>query len=186
VICTGAWMQPVLEALGIPLRIERTTLHWFAEPADAPRMDLDNAPVHLVSDADDHATVVFQSMNGAIKVAGHGTGQFTTPRTIDRTIRGSDIAPVTATLLRYFPRNAGAWLRGATCMYTVTPHGHFIIDRHPAHPQVVIASPCNGFGFKFSAATGEAAAAMVVGDEPPVSVVPWSLAHAAREPGAPE
>ncbi len=93
-------------------------------------------------------------------------------------IRASDIAPVTATMQRYFPRNAGAWLRGATCMYTVTPHGQFILDRHPEHPQVVLGSPCNGFGFKFSGATGEALAAMAVGDEPPVSISHWSLASA--------
>jgi sarcosine oxidase len=43
----------------------------------------------------------------------------------------------------------------ATCLYTNTPDGHFLIDRHPAHPAVLIASPCSGHGFKFSSAVGE-------------------------------
>jgi sarcosine oxidase len=40
-------------------------------------------------------------------------------------------------------------------MYTNTPDEHFVIDAHPAHPEVVIASPCSGHGFKFSSAIGE-------------------------------
>jgi glycine/D-amino acid oxidase-like deaminating enzyme len=41
-----------------------------------------------------------------------------------------------------------------TCRYTMTPDEHFIIDRHPAHPQIVIASPCSGQGFKFAVLIG--------------------------------
>ena len=40
-------------------------------------------------------------------------------------------------------------------MYTNTPDRHFLIDFHPAHPQVLVASPCSGHGFKFSSAIGE-------------------------------
>ena len=43
-----------------------------------------------------------------------------------------------------------------TCVFTNTSDGRFIIDRHPAHPQVIISSPCSGHGFKFSSAVGEA------------------------------
>lgn len=41
-----------------------------------------------------------------------------------------------------------------TCRYTMTPDEHFIIDHHPAHPQIVIASPCSGQGFKFAVLIG--------------------------------
>jgi sarcosine oxidase len=40
-------------------------------------------------------------------------------------------------------------------MYTNTPDGHFIIDRHPYHPRVTIAAGFSGHGFKFAAVVGE-------------------------------
>ena len=59
-------------------------------------------------------------------------------------------------LLRRFLPQADGPLRSATvCLYTNTPDEHFWIDRHPAHPQVIIASPCSGHGFKFSSVIGE-------------------------------
>jgi glycine/D-amino acid oxidase-like deaminating enzyme len=53
-----------------------------------------------------------------------------------------------------------------TCLYTNTPDYHFILDRHPAYPNIVIGSACSGHGFKFAPATGELLAALVR-DEPP-------------------
>ena len=36
----------------------------------------------------------------------------------------------------------------------MTPDEHFIIDRHPEHPQIVIAAGFSGHGFKFSTLIG--------------------------------
>ena len=41
------------------------------------------------------------------------------------------------------------------CIFTNTPDEHFILDRHPKFPEVLIASPCSGHGFKFSSVVGE-------------------------------
>ena len=40
-------------------------------------------------------------------------------------------------------------------MYTNTPDEHFIIDRHPAHRNVVLACGFSGHGFKFCSVVGE-------------------------------
>jgi sarcosine oxidase len=42
-----------------------------------------------------------------------------------------------------------------TCMFTNTPDEHFILDVLPEFPQVVVASPCSGHGFKFASVIGE-------------------------------
>ena len=42
-----------------------------------------------------------------------------------------------------------------SCLFTNTPDRHFILDLHPEFPQVVIASPCSGHGFKFASVVGE-------------------------------
>jgi len=42
-----------------------------------------------------------------------------------------------------------------TCMFTNSPDEHFIIDRHPTVPQVVLAGGFSGHGFKFCSVVGE-------------------------------
>jgi sarcosine oxidase len=37
----------------------------------------------------------------------------------------------------------------------MTPDGNFVLDRLPGHPEIIIASPCSGHGFKFSPVIGE-------------------------------
>ncbi len=55
--------------------------------------------------------------------------------------------------------SAGGPLRAAkTCLYTMTPDNHFIIDRHPAIPGLVCGCCCSGHGFKFAPVIGEALA----------------------------
>ena len=41
------------------------------------------------------------------------------------------------------------------CMYTNTDDEHFIIDRHPEHPQVTVAGGFSGHGFKMASVVGE-------------------------------
>jgi len=35
------------------------------------------------------------------------------------------------------------------------PQAHFVLGLHPDHPQIVVASPCSGHGFKFASVLGE-------------------------------
>jgi sarcosine oxidase len=56
---------------------------------------------------------------------------------------------------RYFPDGEGPTVALKACLFTNTPDEHFIIDFHPEHPQVVIASACSGHGYKFSSVVGE-------------------------------
>jgi glycine/D-amino acid oxidase-like deaminating enzyme len=49
-------------------------------------------------------------------------------------------------------------LRGpgaAACMYVSTPDEHFVLARHPEHPQMIVACGFSGHGFKFVSAIGE-------------------------------
>ncbi|HJS79127.1 MAG TPA: FAD-dependent oxidoreductase, partial [Vitreimonas sp.] len=42
-----------------------------------------------------------------------------------------------------------------SCKYTLTPDHHFVVGAHPHHPNVVVASPCSGHGYKFASVMGE-------------------------------
>jgi sarcosine oxidase len=55
----------------------------------------------------------------------------------------------------YFPDGAGPTMTLKVCMFTNTPDEHFVVDVAPDEPEVVIASPCSGHGFKFASVVGE-------------------------------
>ena len=69
-------------------------------------------------------------------------------------------------LARYFPDANGPLLSWKTCIFTNTPDEHFIIDRYPGLPQVILASPCSGHGFKFASVIGEILADLAMDRDP--------------------
>src|SRR5437762_148002 len=66
---------------------------------------------------------------------------------------------------RYFPDGAGPTMALKTCLFTNSPDEHFVVDLHPQYPQVVVASPCSGHGFKFASVMGEILADLATGGQ---------------------
>ena len=62
---------------------------------------------------------------------------------------------IRAALADHIPAANGELVDAKTCLYTMTPDGDFIIDRLPGAPNVIVASPCSGHGFKFAPVIGE-------------------------------
>ena len=65
----------------------------------------------------------------------------------------------------------------AVCMYTMTPDAHFVVDTHPAHPQIAFAAGLSGHGFKFAPVLGEILAALALEGETQHPVEFLSLAR---------
>ena len=76
----------------------------------------------------------------------------------DRDVDADEERGVRALLDRCLPGVGDRRTRHAVCMYTMTPDEHFVVDRHPEHPQVAFAAGLSGHGFKFTSALGEALA----------------------------
>ena len=55
----------------------------------------------------------------------------------------------------HIPAANGPLVAAKTCLYTMTPDHDFLIDRLPGAPNIIIASPCSGHGFKFAPVIGE-------------------------------
>ncbi len=86
-------------------------------------------------------------------------------------------------LERYIPAAAGTTLGLKACLYTMTPDEHFIIDTLPDHPQVIVASPCSGHGYKFASAVGEVLADLATAGRSrlrPFAVLPRQACRAPR------
>lgn len=152
ILAAGAWTDRLVADLALPLRVERVPLHWFepADPASFARL-----PVYILSTEDGHFYGFPYLADQGLKVARHGDGDLTDPDALDRGHRPADEQRVRRFIRRYLPGGDGRLRESTVCMYTRTPDGHFIIDRHPRDEQVVIASPCSGHGFKFASAVGE-------------------------------
>jgi sarcosine oxidase len=170
VIAAGAWLPTLLKsALAARFSVQRQVLHWFAaaEPAlFAPSV----CPVFIwIHGAEGASFYGFPKADGfdGVKVATEQTERSTTADAIDRVVTSAET-------LRTFETHIRGRLRGvnphsvhdATCLYTTTPDGRFVIDRHPESPDVTVVSACSGHGFKHSAALGEAIADSLLGRAP--------------------
>lgn len=159
VITAGPWAPEILRDLGLPLRVTRQVLYWF-EPVDDVELYIkDRMPVYLI-EPEKGAPLVYGfpwtgTASEGVKVAVHGTEEVCTPESVERRIRPEDEQYIRARLARTLPRLAGRLLRAETCLYTMTPDEHFIIDAHPQHANVTLAAGFSGHGFKFAPVIGE-------------------------------
>src|SRR5699024_2867488 len=65
----------------------------------------------------------------------------------------------------FMPKASGALKKGVICMYTRTPDGHFIIDKHPEYPHISIAAGFAGHGYKFASVVGEILSQLAISAE---------------------
>ena len=159
VLACGPWTAQFLPDLHLPLSVVRMVMYWF-KPTERPEEFLpDRCPIYMWEVDDGLQFYGFPVMEGAaggVKVALHTqVGTPTTPQSIDRTVHDAEIARVRAIMADYIPQLSGENLDARTCMYTLTPDEHFILDRHPAYPQMAIAAGFSGHGFKFCSVVGE-------------------------------
>lgn len=156
VIAAGPWAPQVLGDLGLPLVIERQVIAWFHPAAQAEAFEPGRCPVYIWQ-ADGRMFYGFPRLDEhGVKIAEHALGDPTTADTIQRRIAPEEIEELRRDFVaRYMPAANGKVGSTSTCMYTMTPDTHFVIDRHPRHPNVVIAAGFSGHGFKFAPVVGE-------------------------------
>ena len=66
-------------------------------------------------------------------------------------------------------------IKAETCPYTTTPDFRFVIDRHPEIPQLIVASPCSGHGFKHLGAIGDVFAQLVTEGHSDIDISKFSF-----------
>jgi sarcosine oxidase len=159
VICPGAWAPQLLTDLGVPFTIERQVMYWFQPRQSVDRFRPENQPIYIWQDAAGAEVYGFPAIDGpdlGAKVAFFRRGQVTTPETIDRVVHEEEIRAMADHMSGCIPDLPGTFLKAATCMYSITPDEHFVIARHPAHPDSVnVACGFSGHGFKFVPVIGE-------------------------------
>jgi sarcosine oxidase len=155
IVALGPWLKAVLADLPAPIRVTRQVMAWF-EPVDPAPLGGGRLPVFLLESRHGIHYGFPPLRSAAIKVAKHHHRDQTVDADAhDRTVSAEDELLIRAALAEHLPAANGKMIKAMTCLYTVTPDGDFIIDRLPRAPQIVVASPCSGHGFKFAPAIGE-------------------------------
>ena len=160
ILSAGSWMKSSLPDLDLPLTVERQILFWF-DSSDRKAFQPERCPIHLWEHAPGKFFYGFPDLGHGIKVAGHHEGEITDPDSIRREVAAEEVEVMRRIIRPFLPTLDGRLRAAVVCMYTNTPDGHFLIDAHPSLPQVLMASPCSGHGFKFSSAIGEILAELI-------------------------
>ena len=168
ILSGGAWSDSLLPDLAarLELRVSRQVQAWFRPSEPGPFRNLPGKsedtgfPCWFVEDHSPFGHYGFPLTEGvdSIKVALHEAGETTTAEGVGRRVEGAETESIQRFLNHYLPAAAGPVVEASVCLYTNSPDGHFIVDRHPDHPQVTFATGFSGHGFKFASVIGEALA----------------------------
>lgn len=164
VLTAGPWMGDLAPALQHRVTPERQVLGWFGID-DPPAFTPSAFPV-FVLEADEGAFYGFPEY----QVPGFKLGKYhhrfeaVHPDRVPRGITAEDEAALRLASARYFPSANGKLESATTCIFTNTPDEHFVIDRSPEIPEVLLVSACSGHGFKFCSVIGEICADLVSAD----------------------
>jgi sarcosine oxidase len=157
VLCAGAWSPDLLAGLGVPMVVERQVMHWFEPAAGIAAFAPGRHPVYMWGETDDDLLYGFPAQDGetTVKAAFYRRPVRCTPDDIDRRVHPDEVAGIRAFMAERIPAAAGRHVVSKTCMYTTTPDRAFVVGRHPAHQNVIVACGFSGHGFKFVPVIGE-------------------------------
>lgn len=157
IIAAGGWLKPMLLPLGIdlPLQPIAPQENYFT-PLDAAQFAPERFPVWIGHLQTRYGNILYglPPIDGSGVKIGLHTGALIDAESPERTPDAKTSEDMLAFAQRYIPQAAGELISSRVCIYTMTPDEHFIIDQHPEHPQIVIASCCSGHAFKFSTVLG--------------------------------
>jgi sarcosine oxidase len=154
ILSPGAWAADLLGDLGIHFEVRRKSVFWYDVPPVYSAAH--GCPIFLY----ETPTGVFygypQIDHCGLKVGEHSGGQVVTdPLLVNREMEPQDRQRVEDFLDEYVPGVSHTLQKHVVCLYTMSPDGHFVVDRHPHHPQVAFVAGLSGHGFKFVCVLGE-------------------------------
>lgn len=164
VVAAGPWVPSLAGTLlpVPPVTVTQQQVFHF------PRLDTDAAPWPSVIHVTEGGGEFYHLAGGRDggpgedrKVGEHDNGTVTTAETRDAVIDPASRRRVVDYVQRWLPGLDPSPRAEASCLYTHTPNGDFLIER--AGPYVV-SSPCSGHGAKFAPLIGELNARLAFGE----------------------
>lgn len=177
IVSVGAWISKILPEYSPLFKVYRQVLYWFDVEKSYNKFIKEKFPVFLWK-RDGGFIYGFPAIDGpkgGLKIATE-TNTIVDPDFVNREVSAKEIAKMhIEKVFNAIPDLGPKCIKAVSCLYTSTSDSHFVIDFHPEYPQIVIASPCSGHGFKHSAAIGEALAEMATDGTTKFDISPFSL-----------
>ncbi|NXJ90067.1 SOX oxidase, partial [Corythaixoides concolor] len=183
IIAAGAWTGSIVAPLGLrlplqPLRID--VCYWREKEPETPGVGR-TSPCFITRGLSraPHGIYGLPALEypGLVKVCCHH-GSPTDPEERDQVEPGaprSTIALLSSFVSHYLPRLEPRPAVVETCLYTNTPDGDFILDRHPKFSNIIIGAGFSGHGFKLAPVVGKVLCELSLGEEPSHSMAPFAI-----------
>ena len=162
VLAPGAWSRSLLGEVGRAVQPERQVFYWFepdleaGPPARAWSPEVQ--PVFIERTDGNEQVYGFPEAGGTgsgLKIGIFHDHRPTDPDAVDREVHADETAHMLDRARALFPHLTGRVVDARTCLYPTAPDDHFMIGRHPEHPQVTVLTGFGGHGFKFVPVVGE-------------------------------
>jgi sarcosine oxidase len=161
IVSAGAWISDLVPGLRPTAVPERQVLGWF-QPKTPRLFTPDVFPVsNLLTEFGHFYQFPMWGIPGLKIGRYHHLHEHGHADALSREPTAEDEEVLRTAVRALFPAADGPTLRLAVCLFTNTPDEHFVIDRLPDHPEIIVASPCSGHGFKFASVIGEVLAELV-------------------------
>jgi len=180
IISAGSWLPELIhENHARHFRITRQVVHWFDVKGSPEPYLQDKFPIFIWQLPNNNQGIYgFPALDakGGVKIGTEQDAITTKSDLVDRNITTKEVQDMHSTYIApNFPGISDKCLKSVVCLYNQTPDSGFVIDKHPDHPNIIIASPCSGHGFKHSAAIGEVLAQLVVDGKSKMDISKFSF-----------
>lgn len=200
VMACGSWLGPLAAGLGLnlPLTVTRERVAYFMPRPDSP---LDHGIGGMPTVIDYHTPQPFYALPQVdlpgVKLGWHHSGAKVTadlPRDVTAALSDDDESTHDVAHDQWLASGQQRYVEDRFvgllsephhvlhCLYTNTPDYHFLLDRHPRWPQIVLAGGFSGHGFKFAPVVGSMVADLILDTPPPVDMKLFSLQRFASNP----
>ena len=187
IISAGPWFPALIEdEYAKFFKVIRQVLFWFDVKTSIEHFEPKNFPIFIWELQGNkqgmYGFPAIDGQSGGVKIASEQYETTTTADTVNREVSKEEIKAMYENFIApYFPDLSDKCVKAVSCLYTVTPDSHFVIDTHPKYPSIILASPCSGHGFKHSAAIGEILAQLAIDGKSKVDISSFGIKRFAAE-----
>lgn len=177
ILSAGAWIKEFLQNYQDHFKIYRQVLYWFELEDNFELYKRMPIFIWMYGIDTNNFFYGFPSLDSStIKIAGEEFEIEGNPDDVKRDVAEKEIRAMYENFIKGRMKGVSdKCVKTSVCLYTQTPDSSFVIDFHPEHENVIIASPCSGHGFKHSAAIGETLAELTIDGVSKIDISKFNL-----------
>jgi sarcosine oxidase len=183
VVAAGRWIGGLAPLMAPLIAPTRQVLAWF-RPSRPELARVGAMPVFILDDGSDAVYGMPDFRGSGVKAGSHYSGgALARADAVLEPPQPDEVRGAARIVERYIPGAFGEITALQACVYTRLARSEdddFVIDRHPEAPQIVLASPCSGHGFKFAPVIGEILADLALDGSTPHDISRFRLDRLAR------